>query len=167
MDIELLNEANIRAIIAGGGGNGWKHHPLFWAERLSKTDAGEQTTLVAMKDGQALGYGSLVWRSVYARFAANDIPEIHDVATAKHFRHTGVATSIIARLEGIAIQRGRSLVGIGVGLYADYGSAQRLYVSLGYVPDGFGVTYRGSPVKPGARYAVDNDLILWMTKDLA
>lgn len=58
------------------------------------------------------------------------------------------------------------MVGIGVGLYADYGAAQRLYTSLGYAPDGRGVTYHGSLVKPGTEYLVDDHLILWLTKRL-
>jgi len=31
------------------------------------------------------------------------------------------------------------IVGIGVGLYADYGTAQRMYARRGYVPDGHGL----------------------------
>ena len=166
MDIEPLNDANIRAIVESDGGNGWKHDPTVWAACQRKADAGERVTLVAMQDDKALGYGSLVWRSSYKRFAASGIPEIHDVATAKRFRRMGVAKTIIASLEEIAAKRGRLHVGIGVGLYADYGSAQRLYASLGYAPDGFGATYRGSPVEPGAQYRVDDDFILWLTKAL-
>lgn len=166
MDIEPLNETNIHAIIESDGGNGWKNSPVTWADRLRKNRTKEQVTLVALENSQALGYGSLVWQSAYRRFAESGVPEIHDVATAKPFRRLGVATKIIDRLEGIAAQRNQSLVGIGVGLYADYGAAQKLYVSLGYVPDGFGVTYCGSPVEPGAHYAVDDDFILWLTKPL-
>jgi hypothetical protein len=33
------------------------------------------------------------------------------------------------------------VVGLGVGLYPDYGTAQRMYVRRGYLPDGRGVIY--------------------------
>ena len=38
--------------------------------------------------------------------------------------------------------------GIGFGLYADYGAAQRLYIKRGYIPDGRGAHYGTSPVFP-------------------
>jgi len=55
-------------------------------------------------------------------------------------------------------------IGIGVGLYKDYGCAQKLYVHLGYVPDGYGVTYKYQPVVPGNSYPVDDDLVIWLKK---
>lgn len=58
------------------------------------------------------------------------------------------------------------MIGIGVGLYADYGAAQRLYPKLGYRPDGRGITYREHPVAPGSSVPVDDDLVLWMTRRL-
>jgi GNAT superfamily N-acetyltransferase len=166
MDIEPLNFSHIKAIVESDGGNGWKHDADIWADRLRKTKANEQATVVALIDGRAVGYGSLVWKSGYSSFAENGIPEIHDIATCKQFRRTGVATKIIRQLEGSAAADGRSMVGIGVGLCADYGAAQRLYTSLGYAPDGRGVTYHGSLVKPGTEYLVDDHLILWLTKRL-
>ena len=68
--------------------------------------------------------------------------------------------------ELIAAAKRASNVGIGVGMGADYGAAQRLYVRLGYVPDGRGVTYAALPVKRGDRVVVDDDLVLYLTKRL-
>jgi hypothetical protein len=63
------------------------------------------------------------------------------------------------------------VVGIGVGLYAGedggYGSAQRLYVKRGYIPDGKGVTYNYQHTIPGNSYPLDDDLVLWFTKKLS
>jgi hypothetical protein len=56
-------------------------------------------------------------------------------------------------------------VGLGVGLYADYGNAQRLYVLRGYIPDGRGLTHQNQPVKPGNDVFVDDDLVLYFTKE--
>jgi len=52
----------------------------------------------------------------------------------------------------------------GVGLYADYGNAQKLYVKRGYIPDGFGLTYENKPVESGHQVRVDDELLIWMVK---
>ncbi len=49
-------------------------------------------------------------------------------------------------------------VGIAVGLTADYGNAQRLYVKSGYIADGNGVAYQHQAVKWGNDYKADDDL---------
>lgn len=58
------------------------------------------------------------------------------------------------------------MVGIGVGMYADYGAAQRLYVRRGYVPDGRGVSYRDRIVLGGETVVADDALVLHLRKDL-
>ena len=55
-------------------------------------------------------------------------------------------------------------VGIGVGLYTDYGTAQRMYARRGYIPDGRGVCYDTQPVRPGQAVPVDDSLVLFFTK---
>ncbi len=60
-----------------------------------------------------------------------------------------------------------ALTGPLEGLYDDYGSAQRLYVRRGYLPDGRGVMYDYEPVRPGGSIRLDDDAILMMTKPLA
>ena len=57
-------------------------------------------------------------------------------------------------------------VGLGVGLYADYGQALKLYIKHGYQPNGHGVTYHYKPVAPGSNVCLDDDLVLWFTKNL-
>ena len=39
---------------------------------------------------------------------------------------------MIAHFEGVARQAGSAAIGIGVGMYAGYGPAQRLYQSAGF-----------------------------------
>lgn len=59
-----------------------------------------------------------------------------------------------------------NIIGLGVGLYADYGAAQRLYVRKGYIPDGLGITYKGQHIKPGLEVCLDDDLVLFFMKKL-
>ncbi|MBN9334594.1 GNAT family N-acetyltransferase [Devosia sp.] len=167
LEIEPLNPALVDAIVQRDGGNGWKNDPTGWVNILSQHNAGARLVLVASEAGAPVGYGSLVWRSGYPPFADAGTPELHDLVTARSHRHQGVGTTLIASLAKSARNRGHTTIGLGVGLYADYGPAQRLYAALGYQPDGRGLTYQNGPVPPGATIRADDDLILWMVKNLA
>ena len=59
-----------------------------------------------------------------------------------------------------------AIVGIGVGLHPGYGSAQRLYIKRGYIPDGRGVWYRNRLVEEGMQAMFDDNLVLHLTKNL-
>lgn len=164
--IERLSRENLPAIARSEGGNGWKAAPDVWARNHRDMEAGKRLVLVAVADGEALGYGSLIWQSAYPPFRQPGIPEINGLVTAKPHRGRGVAMAIIAEFERTAAGRGRSSIGLGVGLYADYGAAQRLYALLGYVPDGRGITSNHRPVVPGSLVRADDELVLWLTKSL-
>ncbi len=81
----------------------------------------------------------------------------------------GIGSKLLDVAEKEALTKSQ-IVGIGVGLYAGtdggYGPAQKLYVKRGYIPDGKGVTYHYEPVTPGQSYPLDDDLVLWFTKNL-
>lgn len=113
-----------------------------------------------------IGYGALCLESKYIPFKESGIPEIHDLWVAAESRHMGVGSQLINRLEEEAKKMGYKQIGLGVGLYEDYGPAQRLYFSLGYKPNGKGITYKEQTVIPGNSYPVDDDLVLWLTKAL-
>ena len=97
----------------------------------------------------------------------DDNPEISDLRVADRHRRLGVATAMIAHFEGVARQAGCATIGMGVGMYGGYGPAQRLYAKLGFVPDGYGLTYGNADVQPGAMVTVDDSLLLWLVRDLA
>ena len=160
LKIVPLHQSNVDAILSCDGGNGWKNDPATWAEIFSQQAAGERLVLIAMDGGKAAAYGSLLWRSGYPAFASQDIPELHDLVTAKGHRHQGIATKLIAHLEALARAKGHKRIGLGVGLYADYGPAQRLYSANGYVLDGHGATYGNDYVAPGTSIRMDDDLVL-------
>lgn len=54
----------------------------------------------------------------------------------------------------------------GVGVHSGYGPAQRLYVKRGYNFDGSGVWYQGKQLDQYAPCVNDDDLLLYMAKDL-
>jgi len=50
---------------------------------------------------------------------------------------------------------------------SSYGAAQKLYIKLGYIPDGKGIVSHGRYPKFGDQVTVDDSLNLYFTKDLA
>ena len=102
----------------------------------------------------------------YAPFVRLDIPEIQDLFVAPEYRQCGYAKSMISYCEDLAREEGKDTIGIGVGLHAGYGAAQNLYVRLGYVPDGQGVTYSRETVPANASVFNDDDLSLMLIKSL-
>lgn len=134
-----------------------------WETYYEEQQKGVRVVLLIEREGELIGYGSLLLHSQYSHFVK--IPEIHDVWIDKNHRRRGFGKQLIIALENHARKQGHKQIGIGVGLYPDYGAAQRLYCRLGYIPDGHGITYKGKPVQPGESYPVDDDLILWLIKD--
>lgn len=135
-----------------------------WKKYRSEQEQQKRAVYLLEKQGQIVGYASLLFFSEYANFLKFNIPEIHDVWIHEDFRKQGFGTRLIQHLENMAKKLGYKQIGLGVGLYADYGPAQILYCKLGYVPDGNGITYKASSVVPGKQCPVDDDLILWLSK---
>jgi len=53
---------------------------------------------------------------------------------------------------------------LGVGLHNGYGSAQRMYIKQGYLPDDTGVWYQDKVCAPYADCKNDDDLVLYLSK---
>jgi GNAT superfamily N-acetyltransferase len=80
------------------------------------------------------------------------------------FRRRGIATALMDEAEERIFKKS-TVAGIGVGLYAGYGPAQRMYILRGYVPDGRGLVHKNEPVSPGHDVFVDDDLLLYFVKE--
>jgi GNAT superfamily N-acetyltransferase len=127
----------------------------------------EGASLVAVCGHDVAGYAAIVWESNFAGFRDRGIPLLHQIAVAGPFRRQGVATLLMDAAEQLARDRGVVTLGITVGLFDEYGPAQRLYARRGYVPDGRGACQGQVPLRKGMRVTMDHDLIIWLTKDLA
>lgn len=144
---------------------GWNKPASQYEGYLKAQAAGERPVLVAEVAGTFAGYVTLKWTPEYAPFADAGIPEIQDLNVLPQHRRRGIATALMDAAETLAQERS-STVGIGVGMYPDYGNAQRLYVLRGYVPDGRGLTYDGRVLAPMEPTVNDDDLVLYFTRDL-
>jgi len=130
-----------------------------WQENVS----GGRVTYIAFCEGNFAGWGHVVYTSGYAYFAENGIPEIQNFDVIPPFRKRGIGQLLIEAIEERAFATSDT-IGIGFGLYASYGAAQRLYVKRGFIPDGRGVMYNNVPAEPGRQVVVDDDLVLYLTK---
>lgn len=137
-----------------------------WDQYYKEQESGIRTVGLVEKGHEILGYGSLLRQGECPFFLGQQIPEINAIWIDESHRRQGLAKALIRWLENLAAQEGYEQIGIGVGLYRDYGPAQRLYFRLGYCPDGNGLTYKGKPAVAGQSYRLDDDLILWLTKPL-
>jgi len=125
----------------------------------------DKDVVVATVETAIVGYLTIDWTSHYPAFADAGIPEIVDFNVIAAARRHGVGTALMDDAERRITGRS-GLAGIGVGMYADYGSAQRMYVKRGYVPDGAGLVVDGVAPEPGSTIVLDDAPALMFTKRL-
>ena len=116
----------------------------------------EGANLVAVHGLDVVGYVAILRESNYAGFRSRDIPLIHQIAVAGPFRRRGVATLLMDAAEQLARDRGVTTLGITVGLFDEYGPAQRLYGRRGYIPDGRGACEGQRPLRKGVLVTMDD-----------
>lgn len=143
---------------------GWHSSPDKFRMRLRDQAAGKCVPLVAELDGEPAGYLSVYFSAQHGPFRNQGIPELVDFAVLEKFRRRGVGSALMDAAEEIAFARSR-VISIGVGLHAGYGSAQRMYVRRGYIPDGSGVWFEDAPAKPYAPCVNGDDLVLYFSRE--
>lgn len=167
LNIISMQPENIPEIVVAFKKIGWTKESSLFERYLAEEKNGLRKCWIAKHNGDFAGYITLVYKSNYKHFVANNIPEIVDLNVLPNFRRQGIGQILLKTAELKAFKYSNT-VGIGVGLYGGedggYGNAQRLYVKNGYIPDGKGVTYNGLIATPGRSYPIDDELILWMTK---
>ncbi|MEM8488244.1 MAG: GNAT family N-acetyltransferase [Bacteroidota bacterium] len=150
---------------AGFLGMGWAKPDGYFEARLLEQASDALVVLVARVGEAYAGHGLVRWESSYEPFAVAGIPEIQDLNVLPGYRNRGIGTQLLDAAESSIATRS-PLAGIGVGLYADYGAAQRLYAGRGYLPDGCGISYDNKPVIKGEQYPVDDSMVLHFIKKL-
>lgn len=163
--IRLLTKKDIAQLVDEFARHHWPKpkstFELYWKEQTQN----DRTIWLAFYENQLAGYATLKWDSCYQPFQEKQIPEIMDLNVLPPYRNKGIGSQLLEMAEKLAATRS-VIVGLGVGLYRDYGNAQKLYIKKGYSPDGRGLTYQYQAVIPGSSVTVDDDLVLWFTKKL-
>lgn len=162
---QFLTEEVIPSIVEVFYKNNWMKPRVIFDQYFKEQQEGQRIVWLAYDKEEFAGYITLCWQSLYQPFQKENIPEIKDLNVLPPFRCQGIASQLLDKAEKEAFKKSQ-IVGIGVGLYSDYGAAQNLYVKRGYIPDGKGVTYDYQPIIPGHSVQLDDDLILWFTKKL-
>lgn len=163
--IRDLCAADVEPIVAGEIAQGWQGATREkYDMRLRDAAAGRCIALCASLAGAPVGYINLYFKA-FPPYENTDWPEIVDFGVLEKHRRSGIGTALMDAAEALAAARSDSVC-IGVGLHSGYGSAQRMYVKRGYIPDGAGVWYRGEALAPYAACVNDDDLNLYFTKKL-
>lgn len=162
--IETLGPGDVNRALAFFASTGKPYNADDIAALTKGMASNDWTFVMAVADGTDIGGTYLNWSPKYHVYKRLQIPELQDLRVLPGHRRHGVGTALITACEELAKGQGSKGIGISVGLHAEYGNAQRLYVSLGYTPDGNGVTYDREVVEPNAKMPIDDDLALMMLK---
>jgi GNAT superfamily N-acetyltransferase len=165
VDIRLLEAGDPDVISAAFTAVGWRKPAARYDRYLEEQRSGDRVCFVATVRGEFAGYVTVNWNPDYPGAVEGGYPEIQDLNVLPAFRRQGIASCLLDHAEREVASRHRE-VGIGVGLHPGYNAAQRLYVRRGYVPDGRGVTYGNRFVREGEQVALDDGLVLHLTKAL-
>jgi GNAT superfamily N-acetyltransferase len=165
LHIRLLEKRDIEPIAAAFAAIGWNKPVTLYSRYHAEQEAGQRYVFVAWLGDIFVGYVTVYWMPSYPPFHEANIPEIQDFNVLPQFRRRGFGSRLMDEAERHTAERS-AIVGIGVGMYADYGAAQRMYVRRGYIPDGRGLYFNDHFVKYGEQVWVGDGLTLQFTKRL-
>ena len=164
--IRNMEEADARAFYDGFLAQGWHPDLSAYRRRLQDQAEGKCTALTAVWQGHPAGSVYVYTAPHTGPFVGKGWPEIHDFNVLKKYQRKGIGNKLMDVAEQIA-GRYADTVCLGVGLCGSYGSAQRMYVKRGYIPDGSGVWYQDKQcIQYETVCTVDDDLILYLSKKL-
>lgn len=155
-DIDSLSRSFVR--------QGWSSRSAILKSYFDEQSAGERLVLVAVLGETVAGYITLLPMAKHGPFAGN-YPELADFNVFEDFQEQGIGTALLERAEQ-ETRRYSDVVTLGVGLHKGYGSAQRLYIKRGYIPDGSGVWFLNQPLEMYANCKNSDDLVLYLSKKI-
>ena len=156
-DVQIFTEEERR--------QGYHSEAAKFEMRLKDQAEHRAIALAAEYEGNPAGYINVYFRPAGGPFAGQELPELVDFGVLEKYRNRGIGTALLDTAEKIASELADTVC-LGVGLHNGYGSAQRLYVKRGYIPDGSGVWYQDQVCAQYAPCCNDDDLILYFSKKL-
>lgn len=145
---------------------GWHPGIASYLSRLKDKSDGKCVALTAVFEGCPAGYIYVYLHANKGPFKEKAWPIIIDFNVLKKYQRRGIGSKLMDVAEQIA-SRYADYVCLGVGVCDSYGTAQRMYVKRGYIPDGSGVWYQGKQcVQYKTVCTIDDDLILFFYKKL-
>ena len=162
--IRKMIESDIQHLSQGFINQGWPNREENLTRYFKEQESGEREVLVAEVESAVAGYITILPSAKHGPFA-EIYPELSDFNVFETFQNQGIGNLLIEEAEK-RVKLVSDKVTLGVGLHLGYGPAQRLYIRRGYIPDGTGVWYRNKSLEIGASCQNDNDLVLYLSKDL-
>ena len=161
--IRKMQESDIKDLSRGFIRQGWSSREEILTRYFKDQESGEREVLVAEVEGAVAGYITILPSAKHGPFA-EVYPELSDFNVFEPYRNQGVGNQLLEEAEK-RVKFVSSKVTLGVGLHLGYGSAQRLYIRRGYIPDGTGVWYRNQPLEMNATSQNNDDLVLYLSKE--
>ena len=162
--IRKMIESDIQHLSQGFINQGWPSREEILTRYFKEQESGEREVLIADLTGLVAGYITILPIAKQGPFTGI-YPELSDFNVFEPFQNQGIGNLLIEEAEK-RVKLISNRVTLGVGLHSGYGPAQRLYIKRGYIPDGSGVWYRNQPLEMNATIQNDNDLVLYLSKDL-
>ena len=162
--IRKMQESDIKDLSQGFISQGWPGREEILARYFLEQKSKEREVLVAEIDGVVAGYITILPSAKHGPFA-EVYPELSDFNVFGPFRNQGIGNQLLEEAEK-RVKLISDKVTLGVGLHSGYGPAQRLYIKRGYIPDGTGVWYRNQPLEMNATIQNNDDLVLYLSKEL-
>lgn len=164
--IRSMEEADAQVFYDEYTAQGWHPEAAYYLMRIREQAEGKCFALTAEYQGRPAGSLYLYRNAHEGPFKGKGFPEIVDFSVLKKYQRKGVGKRLMDAAEQIVAQHADTVC-LGVGLSREYGSAQRMYVKRGYIPDGSGVWYRNKQcVQYETVCTVDDDLVLYLSKRL-
>ncbi len=144
---------------------GWYKPEEQFKLYFKEQENGKRSVFVATVEGEIAGYATLLPCDSCGPFRNKNMPVIVDFNVLERYQRQGVGTAIMDCIEE-HVKTYSNVVCLGVGLHYGYGSAQRMYIKRGYIPDGSGVWYQNERLEQYAPCVNDDDLMLYLSKSL-
>lgn len=144
---------------------GW--HPSLdtYLGYYKEQEENKRKVFVALYEGKVAGICTMVLNPVEGSFGKRSIPEIVDFGIFFDKHNRGLGTKVLDVVEREAAKISKQVY-LAVGIHSGYGAAQRMYIKRGYIPDGTGAWYKEKQLDQYAPCCNDDDLVLFLSKDL-
>ncbi|MCX0380001.1 GNAT family N-acetyltransferase [Clostridium perfringens] len=143
---------------------GWEKPISLFERYYEEQEKGCRRVFVAYNENNVLGYATLIPNDENGPFLNKQIPTLRDFNVLEKYQNKGVGTALLDKIEDTVKEYSKSIC-LGVGLHSGYGSAQRMYIKRGYIPDGSGVWYNNMLLEQNSQCKNDDNLVLYLIKE--
>lgn len=153
-DIEIINQNFLN--------QGWGDRKEVLRKYFREQESNQRYVLVGEYQNEVAGYLTIVDEASEGPFKG-EYPEIVDFNVFESFQQQGMGSLLLFRAEEL-VKEFSKIITLGVGLHPSYGSAQRLYIKNGFIPDGSGIWFENQRLSQDEACINNDDLVLYLVK---